>query len=269
MKNKFKFFAPVDDFQKSKNNKGDEVWKVRGIISDATWDADGESLSEEGLDFSEFNWINWDHKKEPKYLIGEPIGVKHIPGQGHFMEGELYPDSDIARQAVDLMKVLSKSKKKNKLSWSVEGQVLERDLINPKKVKKAKITAVALCPTPKNGNTWAELVHKGFSDDCYQKMEDLEFDQVNGGNTLVVEDDNGDIYTVTPSGEIVVQKAQTTANSAALIPESVEGNEKKLTPKENIEKAIVTLVEAHKEGLIDRNIVKKAVRFKKFIERVN
>lgn len=271
--NKFRFFAPVDDFQKSKDPKGNEIYKVRGIISDDSFDSDGESLAEEGLDFSEFNWINWDHKKEPKFLIGEPIGVKRIPGKGHFMEGVLYGDSEVAKQAIDLMKILSKSKRGNKLSWSVEGQVLERDLINPKKVRKAKITAVALCPTPKNGNTWAELIQKGFSEESYQKPEDLEY-EVNGGDIVVIDED-GDKITISADGDIKIDKAQDTSNSRALIPEDVEGNEKKLEKSilvsevdfEDLKKSVVVIAEAHKEGLIsNEEAVENLFKFKKFIK---
>lgn len=263
MKNKFRFFAPVDTFEKGSDAKGNDIYRVRGIISDASLDADEESLAEEGLDFSEFNWINWDHKKEPKYLIGEPVGVKHIPGQGHFMEGELYGESEIARQAVDLMKTLSKGKRKNKLSWSVEGQVIERDLINPKKIKKAKITAVALCPTPKNGNTWAELIQKGFSEDSYQKPEELEY-EVNGGDFELYDEVDGEIISVDKDGVISITKAQTTQNSAAVIPESVEGDEKKL------EKSIVIIAKAHQKGLLDDEYgLKKALKFKNLVDKDN
>lgn len=260
MENKFRFFAPVDIFEKGSDPNGNEVYRVRGIISDSSIDTDGESLSEDGLDFSDFNWINWDHKKEPKYLIGEPVGVKHIPGKGHFMEGVLYGDSPVARQAVDLMKILSKSNRKNKLSWSVEGRVLERDLLDPKKVKKAKVTAVALCPSPKNGNTWAELIQKGFSDECYQNPEDLEYD-VNGGEVKLIDEIEGEVVSVDKDGNISIDKAQTTQNSAALIPESVEGNDKKL------EKSLFVIVKAHKEGLLeDEFVLKKAIKLKKLLE---
>lgn len=261
IQNKFRFFAPIDAFEKGSDKNGNETYKVRGIISDDSFDADDESLDQTGLDFTDFNWINWNHRKEPKFLIGEPIGVKRIPGKGHFMEGELYSESEVARQAVDLMKVLSKSKRKNKLSWSVEGEVLERDLINPKKIKRAKITAVALCPSPKNGNTWAELVQKGFSDESYQKIEDLEYESANGGDIIIIDDLNGDKIIVTKDGNIITNKAQSTQNSSALIPESVEGNEKKL------EKAIITIVEAHKNGLLkDENVIERVIKLKKNIK---
>lgn len=262
---KFRFFAPVDKFEKAKDQKGQDVWKVRGIISDDSRDSDGESLEYDGFDFSEFNWINWDHKKEPKFLIGEPSGVKKIPGKGVFMEGILYEDSDVAKQVVDLMKILAKGKK-NKLSWSVEGQVLERDLIDPSKVKKAKITAVALCPTPKNGNTWAELVQKGFVEDSYQKEEDLEY-TTEEGNIIVV-DEKGDKIIVDKEGNIKIIKAQTTQNSAALIPESVEGNEKKLVKASTdiLNKSIVIIADAHKNrGISSKEAIESLKKYRKIV----
>lgn len=85
---------------------------------------------------SEFSYINWNHGKNPSDIIGEPERWKNIPGKGMYMEGYIYPDSEKGQQAVELMKVLRNSKKGNQLGWSVEGQVLERDLLNEKKVKK-------------------------------------------------------------------------------------------------------------------------------------
>lgn len=269
LKNKFNFFVPVNDIEKSVDTSGNETYRVKGLISDSSWDSDGESLDYNGFDFSEFQYINWDHKKEPKYIIGEPEKWKTLPGKGVFMEGVIFPESEVGRQAIDLMKVLKASKRGNKLGWSVEGHVLERDLLNPKKVKKAKITAVALCPMPKNGNTFAELVQKGFSgDDIYKSKEDLEFEDANGGEEveLSVDLSNGNRIIVDKEGNIsTVEKAQDTSNSRALIKEDVEGNEK--DSQELLKKAIVDIATAHQEGTeIPKEVLEKAIKAKNFLK---
>lgn len=259
---RFNFFAPAE-LIKGQDRAGQEQYKVRGIISDDSKDFDGENVSPEGLDFSEFTFINWDHKKEPKYLIGEPEKWKHVPNKGIFMEGSIYPDSEVGLQAIALMKSLKNSKRGNKLAWSIEGEVLERDLINPKRVKRAKVTAVALCPFPKNGNTWAELIEKGFTGEAvFQDKDKLEFEEANGGDVYIIDEtlENGDRMLVDKEGNIEIQKAQDTTNSRALIREDVEGNEKFL------QKSIVVLVEGHKQGLCDDSVIEKAQKFKKFLE---
>jgi hypothetical protein len=262
---KFRFFAPVRDFEKSTTKGGQEVYKVGGLISDDTMDADGEMLDYNGFDLSEFSLINWNHSKHPKDIIGEPESFEIKPGKGLYMNGYIYPDSEVGSEAVKLMKTLKQSKRGNKLGWSVEGQVLERDIINPKKVTKAKVTAVALCPFPKNGNTFADLIQKGFSgDDLYQEDSSLEYESHNNGGEVYIIDeidsDSGDRVLIDQEGNIKIIKAQTTQNSSALIKEDVEGN-----PKHNLQKSIVTIVLAHKEGLASDNDLKKALGAREYI----
>lgn len=286
---KFRFFAPVDFLEKAKDKKGNEVYKVGGIISDSSKDADGENLDPNGFDFSEFNYINWNHGKSPSDIIGEPENWKVIPNKGVYMEGYIYADSAKGQEAVELMKVLRNSKKGNHLGWSVEGQVLERDLINPNKVKKARITAVALCPFPKNGNTFAELLRKGFSEDSFQEDEDLQYETDEEGNIINEKMSDGSEVIVDDKGNVIVRKSdddrsaqswfkessqfanqnakenlaiksQTVENSSALIREDVEGNE-----KEMVKSAIVTIVKAHKEGLVTDKALEKCLNFRELL----
>lgn len=261
--NKFNFFVPLDTFEKGKDSKDEEVYRVGGLISDSSEDADGESLDYRGFDFTDFNFINWNHSKEPKDIIGEPETWKVVPGKGVFMEGIIYPDSEVGLQAVNLMKTLKKSKRGNRLGWSIEGQVLERDLMNKNKVTKAKITSVALCPFPKNGNTFAELLKKGFSgDDVYQDKDKLEYEEANGGSQFIIDlvDEKGDRICVDKFGNIEIEKAQTVENTEALKKEDIEED-----TKENLKKAIVTIVKGHKEGLVTDEDLKKTLKYKNLL----
>lgn len=257
--NKFRFFAPVDTIEKAKDKDGNEVYKVGGIISDDSRDADGESLDANGFDFSEFSFINWNHGKSPSDIIGEPEAWKVIPGKGVYMEGYIYPDSDKGRDAVKLMKTLQKSKKGNHLGWSLEGQVLERDMMDRTKVTKAKITSVALCPFPKNGNTFAELLKKGF-DDCWQEDDSLEFEKGEDPDVIIdVKDEEGDRVIVNKAGEMKVIKAMDTENSAPLRKEALEGDMKVLD-------SITKICKAHKAGQVGDDVLKKALATKKHLE---
>ena len=259
-KNRFRFFAPVDLLEKARDKKGNEVYRVGGIISDSSKDADGENLDPNGFDFSEFNFINWNHGKSPSDIIGEPEQWKVIPGKGVYMEGYIYPDSDKGQEAVQLMKTLQESKKGNHLGWSVEGQVLERDLMNEKKVTRARITAVALCPFPKNGHTFAELLRKGFTEGSYQEDSELEYEEGpdEEGNIIKRKTESGDEISVDKDGNVKVKKAQSTENSSAVIKEDVEGNQ-----KEMLKAAIVTVVKAHQQGLATDEDLKKCIEVAK------
>lgn len=260
---KFNFFAPIQTFEKGKDSEGSEIYKVGGLISDSSEDADNESLDYNGFDFSDFNFINWNHGKEPKDIIGEPDNWKIVPGKGVYMEGTIYPDSEVGHQAVKLMKTLQKSKKGNKLGWSIEGQVIERDLVNRNKVTKAKITAVALCPFPKNGNTFADLIQKGFTGKgVFQESTELDYgqDEKATKNIIDTEDDEGNKICVDKEGNIKIDKAQSTENSGILAKEDLEGD-----TKVNLQKAIVTVVKAHKEGKIGDEQLRKALKYKKFL----
>lgn len=263
---RFNFFAPIDLFEKGKNSEGEEVYRVGGLISDSSEDADGEFIDYNGFDFSDFSFINWNHGKDPKDIIGEPETWKVVPGKGVFMEGFIYPDSEVGRQAVSLMKTLKNSKKGNKLGWSIEGQVLERDFLNKKKVTKAKIMSVALCPFPKNGNTFADLIQKGFGgDSVYQDKEKLEYDDIDENSPYILDfvDEKGERVLVDKEGNINVEKSQSVENSGALIKEDVEGG----SFKENLKKSIITIVKAHKENFVDDGILKKVLKYKKFYKK--
>lgn len=259
---RFRFFAPVDFVKKAKDKKGNEVYKVGGIISDSSKDADGENLDPNGFDFSEFNYINWNHGKSPSDIIGEPEKWEVVPEKGVYMEGYIYPDSEKGQEAVKLMKTLQDSKKGNHLGWSVEGQVLERDLMDESKVKRARITAVALCPFPKNGHTFAELLKKGFTGDCFQNDEDLQYEEKvdEDGNLIKQVTEEGEEIIVDKEGNVKVNKSQSVENSAALIKEDVEGNK-----KEVLKAAIVTIVKAHKEGLATDEDLRKCLNFREIL----
>lgn len=252
--NRFKFFAPASILEKGKDKDGNEVYEVGGLISDESEDSDDETLDCKNFDMSEFYFINWDHQKGPKYIIGEPHTWKYVPGKGLMMNGVIWGDSELGRDAVRLMKALEKSPRGTKLGWSVEGQVIERDLVNPKRVKKAKITAVALCPFPKNGHTYAELVKKGFTgDDIYQDNDSLEYECLEKGLVIEELNENGEYVSVDKEGNIRFEKSQGTENTRPLVKEDVEDDEKIL-------KAVCDVVEGYHRGTVSREEIEKIAK---------
>lgn len=180
--NKFKFFLPAD-IEKATSNEGVEVMKVKGIASTSNTDSQNEALSPSGMDLKDFKWINYNHhgSKDPSTIIGEPTKAEVTPQNELYIEGVLYPEVPMARTVWNLMKALKNSPAGNKLCLSVEGKVTQRGcgpeyldqdkkLKNPDftpekwgKILKSKITGVAICPVPVNGDTWVDLVQKGYT----------------------------------------------------------------------------------------------------------
>lgn len=180
--NNFKFFLPAD-IEKAKNGEGIEIMRVKGIASTANTDSQNEALSPSGMDLKDFKWINWNHhgSKDPSTIIGEPTKAEVTAKNELYIEGVLYPEVPMAKTVWSLMKALQNSPAGNKLCLSVEGKVTERGcgpefldiektMKNPNfspekwgKIVKSKITGVAICPVPVNGDTWVDFIKKGYT----------------------------------------------------------------------------------------------------------
>lgn len=162
--NGFKFYISDADIMKAAGSKS-KAMKVMGIASTNDRDSDGEMLDVNGMDLSGLKWINWNHKgsEDAGAVIGEITKAQILNNKSLYVEGTLFPEVDMATHVYKLMKGLKRSERGNKLSWSVEGNVVERDPFDKLKVIKSEITSIALCPTPVNGNTWADLLEKGYT----------------------------------------------------------------------------------------------------------
>lgn len=220
----FKFFVPLE-IEKAKDEQGKEVMKIAGIASTADRDSDGEVLDPSGFDLSYFmsnGFINWHHqaKDKPEAIIGEPTKAE-IRKEGLYVEGFLYPESKLAREVYELAKGLEKSSSNRRLGFSIEGKVVERDLMDERFVKKAKITGLAVTPTPKNASTIVDILKGEFTD-----VEEFNTQsEANGGNYNVIDiiKPDGTRIVVDENYSIkIISKAATTQNASVLINESVE-----------------------------------------------
>lgn len=174
----FRFFMPVDIFKATDKN-GSEVMKISGIASTSSRDSQGETLDVKNFDLTNFSQINWNHKgkDDPAAHIGEPTMTKIVDGNKLYIEGVLYPDVPMAKAVYTLMKALKKSPSGKKLGLSVEGKVIERESNDEKSplyknIKKARITGVAVCPHPINGDTIVDLMEKGYTKDDIDLLYD-------------------------------------------------------------------------------------------------
>ena len=224
----FKFFVPVD-ITKSKDGAGKEIMKIGGIASTKERDTDNEILDPNGFDLSYFlksGFINWHHraKDDPSAIIGEPTSAK-ITTDGLYFEGILYPDSDLANKVYKLAKDMEKSGSGRKLGFSIEGKVVERDAIDERFVKKAKVTGIAVTPTPKNAGTWLNILKGEFSND-EDEFDTTSSNLFNGGKVELIVDilkPDGERVTVDKDFNIkIVAKGLDTTSGAPLVKEDVE-----------------------------------------------
>jgi len=263
MENKFRFHLPLE-FSKSKNKEGEEVMKIKGVASTMDKDTDGEVLDPNGFDTSylmDYGFLNWHHqtKTDPNAIIGEPTKAE-VKDNKFYIEGDLYPWSPLAKSIYELAKNLKKSGSKRKLGFSIEGKATERDMLNDKFVKKAKITGVAITPMPKNPASFLDVM-KGETDGLYELEYDTEEEEkvsANGGETYIINitKPNGDRITVDKDFNLTY-KALTTVTGRALTRESLEGAPKYL------KKALIIVHQAHKLNMVtDEQLetVKKNIR---------
>ena len=218
-KNKFNFFIPAE-IEKGLDKEGNSVIKVKGICSDDNKDSDEEYLHPSGYDLTYFlsnGFINYNHraKDDPSSIIGEPTMAKIVNnGTQMYMEGILFPSNKKALAVCELAQTLAKYGSTRKLGWSIEGTVIERDPMNPKKITKAKITGVAITPCPKNHNTFVDLVKGEYSDEFIEDEDDEEKSKNEEKETEKID------------------KEKAMEVNPALIHEDVEGKPKYLTKSE-------------------------------------
>lgn len=179
-KDTFNFWFPIDLVKSEKTKDGKKSMRISGIASTNAEDSDGEILIPQGFDLTYFNksgFLNWNHgaKNSPASIIGEPIQSK-VTKDGLYVEGLLY-DTPLAREVYDIASVLEASSETGRrLGFSIEGKALEKDEKDPRIIKKAKITGIAITHVPKNPKTLLQIL-KGEVED--QNDEEEEEDEKN------------------------------------------------------------------------------------------
>lgn len=150
-----KFFVPV---HVAKSEHGTGEMRIGGFASTPDLDKENERVMQDGLDISEFlNHGFFNHDHDNTIILGYPDKEKtKITPEGFYVEGVLY-DSPEAIRIWNTAVAMEKSKSPKRLGFSIEGRALERD--SEGKILKAKVTNVAITPTPVNPNaTWNAIV---------------------------------------------------------------------------------------------------------------
>lgn len=165
--------------------------EISGICSSHTEDSDGEFLDPTGFDFApllEKGFFNWNHQanKDASAILGRPTEASVVNGGRDFhVKGYLYKGSDQAKAVYQLAQVLENEDPTRRLGFSIEGQALERDPINKKRVRKARITGIAITHCPKNANTLLSIM-KGEYAEPFVEVEETKTCPKCDHNQLVV-----------------------------------------------------------------------------------
>lgn len=157
----FKFYVPLELVKAEK--EGEEGWQIRGVASTPDEDLQGETVDQEGLDISLLKagrgLFNFDHQKGPENVLGQIEDASFIERDGKRclqVEGYLFKHQDRAKAMYNILKSLKKGAG-HRVQMSIEGKILQRDFVNNRAIKKARIDKVALTLDPVNPYTYAEL----------------------------------------------------------------------------------------------------------------
>lgn len=244
----FRFYADALSISKAKDKDGKDVMRLGGIASTNDEDTDGEFLDPTGFNtkyLEKSGIVNWHHgsKNNPDTIIGEPSKVDIRP-EGLYVEVDLY-DSDMARKVYGLAQTFEKSSKTRRLGFSIEGKATERDKANPKIIKKANITGLAITHMPKNPNTLAQILKgQGVFDEEDEDGTVSTLEEINKSLTLELKKakialadqilKGEDTDEEEESDEDETEKSLSTDSSSgqAIVPSHVDGQKKKLTKGE-------------------------------------
>lgn len=141
--------------------RGQKLYVLEGDASDESSDQQEETLIQKGMDFRplmELGIVNWDHLPGPENIIGEPLHAEILAGPRFFVKANLYvEDKQRAAEAWSTAQAMQKAGGRRRLGWSVEGAVLERDPITPRRILRSEVRHLALTHQPVNANTWASI----------------------------------------------------------------------------------------------------------------
>jgi len=244
----FSKFQPVSlDLIKNE----DDTITIEGIATTEHEDSHGEIILQDGLDFSyclKSGAFNYDHKNDPKYIIGAPQKVKRVMHNGKpatSIKGVLYSQKQIVKDIVENYKAMKSAGGLRQLGFSIEGQVLSRDNKNPHIITRAKVLNVSLTHNPANTEATIALVKNILNNIEKEEVmsEDLNKNEYNDLHMSL-----GEARLSYEYSEKLVMLLESFGEEADL----PEWCQKAISmAKENLQKAFHYLEQEHKEEMIE------------------
>ena len=168
----FAVWSPFDIVKSRDVNGGDGepmTGKIGGIVSSETLDQQNEFLAQDGIDWTYFlnkGWFNYEHAAGPENVLGHPESVTPVTYRGkpaHKVEGVLYLHKARAREIYETAEAMKKAGGRRKLGFSVEGQVVERDQNDRRRITKAKVLNVAITAHPVHPDARLEVLARSLT----------------------------------------------------------------------------------------------------------
>lgn len=138
--------------------------KIMGIASTEAPDEVGEIIVQDGIDWHYFlkrGFLNLEHKAGPEFVMGQPEAVQKTSHKGYaatMLKGYLYSNKPAVKSLVETMDAMKKAGADRTIGLSVEGQVVERDRVNPKIIKRSKVLNVSITSSPCNADATMEII---------------------------------------------------------------------------------------------------------------
>jgi hypothetical protein len=175
----FAVWTPLHTMEKARDPNGGEgepmVGRIGGLVSAQTVDQQDETLTQEGVDWSYFldkGWFNYEHAAGPDNILGHPERVtstKTADGKSATrVEGVLYLAKAKAKEIWDTAQAMKKAGGSRKIGFSVEGQVIERDPSDKKKILKSRVLNVAITAHPVHPDARLEILARSLTGVGYQ-----------------------------------------------------------------------------------------------------
>ena len=249
----FKFYVPIE-LMKAEGESED--WVIQGIASTPDEDLQGEVVDQNGLDISMLKAgrgvFNFDHQKGPENILGQIETADFIDQDGKkalMVKGYLFKHQDRAKAFHNILKSLKKGSGP-RVHMSIEGKVLQRDFMNNKSIKKARIDKVALTLDPVNPYTYAELVKSLNSPEAVEFEAPVTEPAQDSENVVI---SKADLQVILD----YVNKAMTAGIGHASAPESRSGGA--AMTKESLESKVKSVTYGDKKKKDQKTVVKSLV----------
>jgi Caudovirus prohead serine protease len=165
---KIDLFVPIDvdeSIKKSAEDTTEKSWYLKGYATTPDLDLQEDIMDPTGIDIQqliEHGYINYEHQKGENFKIGVPTKNTHVDDVGLFVEAKLFKSNPYAKSIWNLAKNLADSGSNRRIGFSIEGFVKKRDRNDPRIVKSAHITNIAVTTNPANPNATWEAFMKSY-----------------------------------------------------------------------------------------------------------
>jgi len=259
MQNKFNFFTELnipDEIFKSARKDDNKKYDNMVVFGRATTnieDRQGETLEPAGFIFDNFlknGHLNLEHwytrKGDASAIIGEPMDA-YVKDNEFFVKGKLYKGHPKAEALWDTLLIMKANKSTRKLGFSIEGNAIERDSRNKKRILKANINHLALTFNPVGFNTYADI-SKGRQEEDYVDYKFETDKTTHGGKEVMIEvEENGKRITIDKDFKITIKAMDMEATK----PLRKESLNKRTFDLKNLD----VIVKNYKSGNISENVM--------------